>query len=71
MTNAEDLIHSFAGNDEYGDNSNGLTKREHFASMALQGLASNPANTHADPESLANQAVELAAYLIDILNEGN
>ncbi|PNW60048.1 UNVERIFIED_CONTAM: hypothetical protein BEN50_04870 [Euhalothece sp. KZN 001] len=46
--------------------SDGLTKREYFAVMALQGLAANP-----DPDDLdlPRSAVSLADELIEELNK--
>lgn len=45
----------------------GLTKREYFAVMAMQGLL---ANQHAknDLEAIANQSVTAANFLITVLN---
>ncbi len=39
MKNGENLIHSFEGPSEV--NFNGLTKREYFAGLAMQGLLAN------------------------------
>ncbi len=53
----------------------GLTKRELFAAMALQGILSCPVETGAIPfgmsrgEHRARQAVKHADYLIQALNE--
>jgi hypothetical protein len=52
---------------EYSDNySNGLTKREYFAAMALQGLLANNNNNYA---YCVISAVEYANDLIDELNK--
>lgn len=53
--------------DSLDDGSAGLTKREYFAAMAMQGLAANP-----DPIStsgIARIAVSLADALIAELNK--
>ena len=48
----------------------GLTKREYFAAMALQGyLASVPADTIERPEYAASHAVKYADALINELNK--
>ena len=48
----------------------GLTKREYFAAMALQGyLASVPTDTIERPEYAASHAVKYADALIDELNK--
>lgn len=46
----------------------GLTKREYFAAMALQGLLSNPSADHPFSE-VADDAVKAAEFLIERLNE--
>lgn len=48
----------------------GLTKREYFAIMSLQGLASDP-NLRGPIESFTKVAVEYADSLIEELNKGN
>jgi hypothetical protein len=45
----------------------GLTKREYFAVMALQGLLSTPSGSSLS--DYANEAVKAADELIKILNE--
>jgi hypothetical protein len=45
----------------------GLTKREHFAGLAMQGLMQTPLET---PEDIAQLAVEHADALILELNKG-
>lgn len=47
----------------------GLTKREYFAAMALQGLLSNPANADYDENDIIQQALYLTDKLIDGLND--
>lgn len=53
---------------EYNNNyiSTGLTKREYFAAMALQGLLANDSGLIA---SKARDAVKAAEALIEILNK--
>ncbi len=45
----------------------GLTKREHFAALALQGLLANP-DTPVIPVDVANNAIRYADALIAALN---
>ncbi len=45
----------------------GLTKREHFAGVALQGLLANPAHAGFNVEEVAWEAVRLADALCDAL----
>lgn len=54
---------------EYNGNylSNGLTKREYFAAMALQGILAN--NSTTTTEYYAIDAVRIADALIDELNK--
>ena len=40
MKNSDTLIHSFQSIDNVEGNFNGLTKREYFAGLAMQGLLS-------------------------------
>ncbi len=46
----------------------GLTKREYFAAMAMQGILSNPNRSHF-PTRNANDAIEAADALIKTLND--
>lgn len=43
-TEPNDLVHAYgyANEQSHFDSQGGLTKREHFAAMAMQGLLSNP-----------------------------
>ena len=59
---------------ESPDNRNGLTKREHFAAMAMQGLISQttplPTTSLLDaPKNIANWSVIFADELINALNK--
>lgn len=48
----------------------GLTIREHFAGMAMQGFCANPNEAEAPPIVLARGAVAIADALIAALAEG-
>lgn len=48
----------------------GLTKRELFAAMALQGMLANPATDGSFNSSVADDAVAFADHLIKELNQG-
>ncbi len=47
----------------------GLTKREHFAALALQGLCASFTPGHVDPKNPARIAVALADALVEALNQ--
>jgi len=59
-------------NGESHVNENSLTKREHFASLAMQGYISADftANSGTPHEDLAKWAVGMADALIEALNKG-
>jgi hypothetical protein len=42
MENGKNLIHSFNDSDGIIGNFKGLTKREYFAGLAMQGILANP-----------------------------
>ena len=71
-TNANDAIDTFmigadhAGNDL--DLKIGLTKREYFAAMAMQGLIASCANSYPSRKETGKRAVEFADALIAALN---
>ena len=46
----------------------GLTKREYFAAMAMQGICANT-NQRLGPRELTETAVKIANHLIQQLNE--
>lgn len=50
-------------------NVGGLTIRQHFAAMAMQGLCNKPIFTGTTPENLAKEAVQYADALITELNK--
>jgi hypothetical protein len=64
MENGENLIHSFQG--ETIENFNGLTKREYFAALAMQGLLSNKSITTPDMDN-AKIIIEVSIGLADEL----
>lgn len=69
-TEPDFLMHSFNSDNASEGNFNGLTKREHFASMAMQGLISD--QTYLRPNNgveIAQRAVEIADALIAELNK--
>jgi hypothetical protein len=47
----------------------GLTKREYFAAMAMQGLLANHSLTNAHDEIIAMTALDAADALINALNK--
>ncbi|MCW5597698.1 MAG: hypothetical protein KIT80_23605 [Chitinophagaceae bacterium] len=47
----------------------GLTKREYFAAMAMQGMLTNPANSSFSKEFLIQSAVEAADVLLEKLEK--
>ncbi len=51
------------------DTIDGLTKREYFAAVALQGLCSNPAGIHTESNGVTEAAVVVADALIVALNK--
>ena len=50
-------------------NQEGLTKREYFAAMAMQGLLSAYYGNELYPTRFANDSVDMADALITALNE--
>lgn len=77
MTNPNDLAYPFEEEvqGEYGPMKNqyyGLSKREYFAAMAMQGLLANPTikNEIGYEAGIANSSCIYADALIDSLNIG-
>ena len=71
MTQANDLINQAFAKQSCitGEFTSGLTKREHFAVMALQGLVSKyTMNDPEDQKTICKMAVELSDSLIKQLN---
>lgn len=54
---------------QFSYHSYGLTKREYFASMAMQGVLSDPTNESLSQKAIAIYAVEMADTLIKELNK--
>lgn len=54
-----------------GSGSYGLTKREHFAGLALQGLLANSDLTNEDASQYAKDAVSLADKLLEALGKSS
>lgn len=74
MTNGLDLMHGQTVYDidgkAVGQTNNGLTKREYFAAMAMQGLTVTLEDTYeGDGTEAALVAVALADALIEALNK--
>ena len=67
MTNPNEPINTIDYTASY--TSGGLTKREYFASMAMQGILSNPNNHSFTQKAIAISSVEMADALIKELNE--
>lgn len=69
-TNGEDLVHSYAGNTDYLGNTDGLTKREYFAALAMQGLLATGKTLHIDGILIGveSMALNIADSLIEELN---
>lgn len=70
MTNGNDLAYPTFDDkgicpDSY---SGGLTKREYFAGMAMQGIVSHCYKDHPD-QRIAESAVMMADALIEVLNK--
>lgn len=66
-TEPNQLAHSFNHTADTEGNFNGLTKREYFAAMAMQGILSGKGST-INPIRTANDAVMFADELIKSLN---
>ena len=66
MKNADELIHSFPATDIVQGNYEGLTKREYFAGLAMQGLIANAPNGHLNN---SYEGCSLAAQWADQLLE--
>ena len=75
MTNPTDPTFACVSSDGRGGGyqQDGLTKREYFAAMALQGLLANSNDrlVSADDETIAMTAVDAANALINALNKKN
>lgn len=54
---------------EHYSNFHGLTKREYFAAIAMQGMLSNPENAHVYYEKIVQTSILYADKLIEELNK--
>lgn len=62
---------AISGNDGYQQD--GLTKREYFAAMAMQGIVSNQEflkNLNAEPDLVVTGILEIADKLLERLSNG-
>jgi len=67
---------AFPTRGEYGSDYGGLTKREYFAAMAMQGLLANTGGVSGEKgqtwyEKTADESLELADALISQLSKSN
>lgn len=70
MTKPNALIHPFVEKGDTLTGPDGLTKREYFAAMAMQGILSNPDEAMRIPEAkMCSWATSTADALIDALNK--
>jgi hypothetical protein len=67
MKRNSELIHTIEYNNNYI--SNGLTKREYFAVMAMQGIIANKDGLDIKIERIVESAVDTADALIEELNK--
>lgn len=67
MTKTNDSIYPVINKD--GEFTTGLTKRELFAAMALQGMLANPDLTKTDDVTIAMTCIDAADALIKALNQ--
>ncbi len=70
-TNGDDPIHVYSESIEQVGigHSMGLTKREHLAGLAMQGLSHMLSDTAFNYEDIAKDSVNMADALIDELNK--
>jgi len=62
-------VHGQYGSENVNINPLGLTKREHFAAMAMQGLLANASAIDYDIDGLSEMSVQAADALITALNK--
>lgn len=55
--------------DYSGSNIDGLTKREYFAGLALQGLCANQFLDYKSPKETVRKAIDLADFLLSELDK--
>lgn len=68
-THSNEPINSIPDLNNHPSDWYGLTKREYFAAMAMQGIISNPNNHYVTSYSIAERAVQIADALIEQLNK--
>lgn len=68
MTNPNDPINSVPDLNDHPSSWYGLTKREYFAAMAMQGILANASNAIRNSEFVSGLSVEYADALINALN---
>jgi hypothetical protein len=69
MTNGNEPAFGHGFSNEYGDHEvPGLTKREYFAAMAMQGMLANP-EIEDSFKTISSSAVDVADYIIEALNK--
>jgi len=68
MTHKDDAAFARASS-ENNSSEFGLSKREYFAALALQGLLSDSGETYPMPKEISDWAVKYADALIDALNQ--
>jgi hypothetical protein len=76
MENGKKLMHSFGDNGDESGNYEGLTKREHFASIAMQGILSNKEiiNRTGNPimrKQIIEESIKCADELLKQLEQDN
>ena len=73
MGKGNQLIHSFNHSENYQGNFEGLTKREYFAGLAMQGLLTrtdgNPVVGISESERIVSESVIMADKLLKQLEE--
>lgn len=77
MTNHNEYAYPTQGNAASGELEGGLTKREYFAAVAMQGICAGSGGAGKytvnggwyRPDTIANAAVEIADALIEALNK--
>lgn len=70
MTNGEEsAFPEISDIPQFNSRTYGLTKREYFAAMALQGLLANQNLTNIDDATIAMTCIDAADALINALNQ--
>lgn len=69
MENSEQSAFPILETDTTHPVSLGLTKREYFAGLAMQGLLSNVSNNHFDIDALCKYSVECAGEILKRLEK--